>query len=28
MFQSAFDCGNYEAAKDVFAGYDEQGCPL
>jgi hypothetical protein len=27
-FDAAFASGNYEATKDVFEGYNEQGCPL
>jgi hypothetical protein len=28
MFNAAFGSGNYEATKNVFAGYNEQVCPL
>lgn len=28
LFQKAFDSGEYEATKDLFAGLNETGCPL
>jgi hypothetical protein len=27
-FQAAFDSGNLEAQKNIFSGFNEQGCPL
>ena len=27
-FDAAFASGNYEAQKDIFEGFNEQGCPL
>lgn len=28
MFDAAYASGDYETTKDIFAGYNEQGCPL
>jgi hypothetical protein len=27
-FQAAFDSGDFDTTKDLFAGLNEQGCPL
>jgi hypothetical protein len=28
QFQAAINSGNYEATKNIFAGLNEEGCPI